>query len=103
MGVQPVRIVILRDRAPLVRADPVLSTIDEGGFDQLWLFAVDTGDGLTAEDCEAISRFRARGGGLLVTRDHMDLGSDGKQRVPGAQADTQRYALNVAAWLSSRR
>ncbi|HXV23244.1 MAG TPA: hypothetical protein VED46_03205 [Alphaproteobacteria bacterium] len=72
---RPLYQVILRDRAPPGRADPVLSTIDEDGFDQLWLFAVDTGDGLTAEDCEAISRFRARGGGLLVTRDHMDLGS----------------------------
>src|SRR5207244_2362483 len=43
--------------------------------DQLWLFAVDTGDGLTSEDCAAITRFRRKGGGLLVTRDHMDLGS----------------------------
>jgi hypothetical protein len=53
----------------------VLSTLDRSDFDQLWLFAVDTGDGLTAEDCGAISRFRAGGGGLMVTRDHMDLGS----------------------------
>jgi hypothetical protein len=53
----------------------LLSTIDQSDFDQLWLFAVDTGDGLTDEDCAAISRFRANGRGLLVTRDHMDLGS----------------------------
>ncbi|MBU1376192.1 MAG: hypothetical protein KKE02_19655 [Alphaproteobacteria bacterium] len=64
-----------RDRGPLGAPDSVLSTIDDSDFDQLWLFAVDTGDGLAPEDCEAISRFRARGGGLLVTRDHMDLGS----------------------------
>jgi hypothetical protein len=25
------------------------------------------------------------------------------QRVPQAMADTQRYALNIAAWLSNRR
>src|SRR5262249_23166662 len=42
---------------------------------ELWLFAVDTGNGLTSEDCQAISRFRRLGRGLLVTRDHMDLGS----------------------------
>lgn len=67
--------VTARDRAPRAAPDPVLSTLDESDFDQLWLFAVDTGDGLTPEDCASISRFRHRGGGLMVTRDHMDLGS----------------------------
>ena len=56
-------------------ADSVLPRIDETDFDELWLFAVDSGDGLTPEDCAAIGRFRHRGGGLLVARDHMDLGS----------------------------
>jgi hypothetical protein len=55
--------------------DGVLSTLDRGRFDQMWLFAVDIGNGLTPEDCGGISRFRAKGGGLMVTRDHMDLGS----------------------------
>lgn len=64
-----------RDRDPLGAPDSVLSQLDRSPFDEMWLFAVDTGDGLTAEDCAAISRFRQRGGGLLVTRDHMDLGS----------------------------
>jgi hypothetical protein len=63
-----------RDRDPAGIADSVLSRIDVSSFDQLWLFAVDTGDGLTGADCEAITRFRRRGGGLLVLRDHMDLG-----------------------------
>jgi hypothetical protein len=53
----------------------VLSTLDRSDYQALWLFAVDTGEGLTAADCEAISAFRRRGGGLMVTRDHMDLGS----------------------------
>ena len=70
----PLYEVTMRDREPPGQADSVLSTIDESDFDQLWLFAVDTGDGLTIEDCEAISRFRRSGRGLLVTRDHMDLG-----------------------------
>jgi hypothetical protein len=55
--------------------DEVLSRLDETDFDQLWIFAVDTGDGLSTEDCEGISRFRQRGGGIMATRDHQDLGS----------------------------
>jgi hypothetical protein len=55
--------------------DEVLSRLDATDFDELWLFAVDTGDGLTVADCQGITRFRQRGGGLLSTRDHQDLGS----------------------------
>jgi len=66
--------VVARDREGSGVPDPILSKIDTSDFDQLWLFAVDVGDGLHAEDCEAIARFRRRGGGLLVARDHMDLG-----------------------------
>ncbi|HEV3152725.1 MAG TPA: hypothetical protein VGZ02_02860 [Candidatus Baltobacteraceae bacterium] len=55
--------------------DPVLANLPDSDFDQVWLFAVDTGDGIHREECSAISQFRARGGGLMVTRDHMDLGS----------------------------
>jgi hypothetical protein len=55
--------------------DEVLLTLDRSSFDQLWLFAVDAGDGIDDSECEAITRFRQRGGGLLVTRDHQDLGS----------------------------
>jgi hypothetical protein len=65
-----------RDRAaPPGTDDPVLATLDSSDFDELWLFAVDTGDGLTRDECKAISRFRQRGGGIMLTRDHMDLGS----------------------------
>ena len=52
----------------------MLSRLDETGFDELWLFAVDNGDGLTPEDCAGITRFRQAGRGLMVTRDHMDVG-----------------------------
>lgn len=55
--------------------DRVLSELDESDFDQLWLFAVDVGDGLSENDCGGITRFRQRGGGVLSTRDHNDLGS----------------------------
>jgi hypothetical protein len=54
--------------------DPILISIDQSDFDELWLFAVDVGDGITDVECEAIHKFRQRGGGLLVTRDHQDLG-----------------------------
>lgn len=64
-----------RNRDPLGAPDSVLAVIDRSSFDEVWLFAVDVGDGLTAEDCAGLTRFRRRGGGLLVTRDHMDLGS----------------------------
>jgi len=67
--------VTARDRSSPGRPDPILSTLHQSSFDELWLFAVDTGDGLAPQDCEGISQFRRRGGGLMVTRDHMDLGS----------------------------
>jgi len=55
--------------------DDLLSQLDRSDFDELWLFAVDVGGGLSKKDCEGITRFRQRGGGILVTRDHQDLGS----------------------------
>jgi hypothetical protein len=55
--------------------DNLLSALDMTNFDELWLFAVDQGDGLSMADCEGITRFRQRGGGMLTTRDHQDLGS----------------------------
>jgi hypothetical protein len=55
--------------------EPVLSNLDRSDFDELWLFAADIGAGLTEKDCEGISKFRASGGGILITRDHQDLGS----------------------------
>ncbi|MBD1942307.1 hypothetical protein H6F50_08055, partial [Coleofasciculus sp. FACHB-712] len=54
--------------------DPILSTLDRSDFDQLWLFALDTGEGLTEKDCAGINAFRKRGGGILTTRDHQDMG-----------------------------
>jgi hypothetical protein len=68
--------VTARDRgAALGETDPLLARVDDSDFHEVWLFAVDTGDGLNAEECGALGRFRKRGGGLMVTRDHMDLGS----------------------------
>jgi hypothetical protein len=55
--------------------DTVLSVLDTTDVDELWLFAVDIGNGLSRADCEGITRFHQRGGGILATRDHEDLGS----------------------------
>lgn len=55
--------------------DPVLSRLAESEFDELWLFAVDSGDGLSEKEIAGIQAFRERGGGVLLTRDHQDLGS----------------------------
>jgi hypothetical protein len=85
--------VTMRDRDRPGASDSVLASLDKSDFDEMWLFAVDVGDGLTVEDCEGISRFRRNGGGLVVTRDHMDLGSSictlGGGRA--CQGDSPRY------------
>jgi hypothetical protein len=71
---EPLFNVTARDRDPVGAPDSVLCALDRSDFDELWLFAVDVGNGLDPEDQAAILRFRARGGGLMITRDHMDLG-----------------------------
>ncbi|WP_431102451.1 hypothetical protein [Roseateles noduli] len=72
---RPLYEVTARDRDPGPGPDAVLRSLDTSSFDQMWLFAVDVGNGLTPEDCDGIRRFHERGGGLMLTRDHMDLGS----------------------------
>src|ERR1700754_444153 len=67
--------VTARNRANRGDDDPVLSRVDELGYEQLWLMAVDVGDGLTDADTTAILRFRENGGGVLTARDHENLGS----------------------------
>ena len=49
-------------------ADSTLSRLDTLEYDQLWLIAVDAGDGLFPEDAAAILRFRQRGGGITSSR-----------------------------------
>jgi hypothetical protein len=67
--------VTARNRESPAGPDPVLLQLDDSNFDELWLFALDLGEGLTAEECAGISRFRERGGGILSARDHHDLGA----------------------------
>lgn len=64
-----------RDRTPNAAGDdPVLSQLDRDQFDELWLFALDVGDGLSDADRAGIRRFHQQGGGILTTRDHQDMG-----------------------------
>src|SRR5262245_12045698 len=68
--------VTARDRLPSLDGDdPVLSRLDASEFDELWLIAVDVDNGLTAADAAGINRFQRQGRGLLVTRDHQDVGA----------------------------
>jgi hypothetical protein len=73
-GLSGVEVTARNREAPAGQTDPVIGSLDTSDYDQLWLFAVDVGDGLNAEECAAIGRFRQRGGGIMATRDHMDLG-----------------------------
>jgi len=67
--------VTARDRTPNDAGDdPCLSELSRDRFDELWLFALDVGDGLSPADCEGITRFHQQGGGILTTRDHQDMG-----------------------------
>ena len=67
--------VVARDRQLNANGDdPILSTLGDADFDELWLFALDMGDGLSRNDCAGITAFHRNGGGILATRDHQDLG-----------------------------
>lgn len=66
----------VRDREPDEDGnDPLLTKADELDLDEIWLMAADSGNGLTHAECEGLTRFRKRGGGIVSMRDHMDLGS----------------------------
>ncbi len=82
--------------------DPILAEIDQSDFDELWLFALDWGAGLTAEECAAIGRFRRRGGGLVTARDHQDLGSSLCFLDGGVGAANHFHSRNCEADASRR-
>ena len=73
---EPMFDVRTRDREPDANGDdPLLAAVDELDFDEVWLTAADSGNGLSTAECEAFTRFRQKGGGILSMRDHMDLGA----------------------------
>ena len=65
-----------RNRAENAAGDDAdLAELAGGAYDQLWLIGTDVTGALTAGDVEYITRFRRRGGGILLSRDHEDLGA----------------------------
>jgi hypothetical protein len=67
--------VVARNRQPREDGnDPVLATLATSSFDQLWLFAADSGNGLAPADVRGVLRFRERGGGLFTSRDRENVG-----------------------------
>jgi hypothetical protein len=68
--------VVSRDRTPdETGSDSVLSSLGNSDYDQLWLIAVDRGNGLSPDDVRGVLRFRERGGGVLSARDREDTGA----------------------------
>jgi len=72
----PLYELVARNRAENAAGDDLdLAELADGAYDQLWLIATDVTGALTAGDVEHITRFRRRGGGTLLSRDHEDLGA----------------------------
>ena len=68
--------VVARNRAEDAAGDDLdLAELVGGAYDQLWLIGTDETGALTAGDVEHIARFRRRGGGTVLSRDHQDLGA----------------------------
>lgn len=69
-------LVVSRSREPDAQGDdPILSSLANSDFDQLWLMAVDRGNALSPSDVRAILRFRERGGGVLTARENENVGA----------------------------
>jgi len=68
--------VVARARSENQKGDDTdLVQLANGAYDQLWLIAADETGALTSGDIENVAQFRRRGGGILLTRDHQDLGA----------------------------
>lgn len=68
--------VVARDRSENHNGDDSdLLQLANGAYDQLWLIGTDVTGALTSGDVENVAQFRTRGGGILLTRDHQDLGA----------------------------
>src|SRR5215831_9289048 len=68
--------VFARDRVENAAGDDRdLALAATGAYAQVWLIAADTVGALTETDIENINGFRRAGGGILLTRDHQDLGA----------------------------
>ena len=67
--------VVSADRRETADGDDAdLADLAQGRWDQLWLLATDVTGALTPGDAANIQAFRAKGGGVFLSRDHQDLG-----------------------------
>ena len=76
--------VTARNRDTRSGPDSLLSRIDQSDVDQMWLFAVDTGDGLSPEDCAAIA---ASGGAAAACWSPAITWTWAARSVPSATSD----------------
>ncbi len=73
---QPLYQLTAHDRFENADGDDVdLAAFAAGDFDQLWLFAVDVTGALTATDAANVEAAQRAGRGVMLTRDHQDLGA----------------------------
>lgn len=105
---------------PAGQDDPVLSKLDRADFDELWLFAVDVGDGLNDREAAAIEKsggdnHRSSRVVSESTFHHfvdynwdLDRGcpsflgekpGHGIKDDPAKLSDIKQYVQNIAAWL----
>ncbi|WP_448599348.1 hypothetical protein [Thermoleptolyngbya sp.] len=98
---KPLCEVTARDRQPDANGDdPVLSQLSRAEFDQLWLLALDTGDGLSPKDQVGILHFHlhwdvSAGCPSFVT----EPPGTGMKDNPQAIADIHCYVRNLVRWL----
>jgi hypothetical protein len=81
--------------------DRTLAGLGDSEFDELWLFAVDMGDGLAAAECVGIGDFARRGGGVLTARDHQDLGCS-LAGLPGVGSAHHFHTINPDPRIENR-
>jgi len=91
--------VVARDRRDDGKGDDIdIQSLFEQGIEQLWLFAVDCGGGLSLADIEAIDYFRRRGGACFVTRNVGDSTNGISQLdMIGSAFQTQKHTYYSGA------
>lgn len=100
-----------RDRTPDATGhDPVLRDLSRHHFDQVWVFGVDGGGdtGLAPPEVEGLRRFHLAGGGLMLSRDHHDMGcalrhvAEVGPRNAGTQSHPRRTPPGTAMTTTTR-
>lgn len=94
---EPLCQVVSRDRTSNENGDdPILSTLDRSQFDELWLFAVDTGNGLSPHHFYDYNWDSEMGCSSFVD---VPPGNNLKSK-PDAIDDLKAYLRNLVLWLA---